>query len=183
MAFGFIIRDGLESDIPACLSLDHTYTTEYVWQMTLHPDTGQVNVLLKTERLPREMEGMHQPSEERLRLALPEQQCFLVAAGKDEPEILGYLTMRKDEVHHIALVQDVVVSRPYRGRRIATRLLRVARQWALEQELKILTIEIQTKNFPAIQFCQQAGLSFSGFNDHYFSNQDIALFFSQTLRK
>ncbi|MCH7578108.1 MAG: hypothetical protein IH822_10020, partial [Chloroflexi bacterium] len=28
-SFSFLIRDGLESDLDACLELDHTYQTEY----------------------------------------------------------------------------------------------------------------------------------------------------------
>jgi hypothetical protein len=45
-----------------------------------------------------------------------------------------------------------------------------------------MTIEIQTKNYPGIIFCQQRGFAFCGFNDRLFPNQDIAVFFSQALR-
>lgn len=178
----FVIRDGLEDDIPACLELDSGYETDYVWQVSFQPGTGQHGVLFKTERLPRTMEVAYPASEARLRLALPEGQCFLVAVGKDSPDTLGYLTMRNDPIHQIGLVQDIVVSRPFRRRRIGLRLLKIAAQWALEHQLIHLTVETQTKNYPALVFCQKAGLTFCGFNDQYFANQDIAVFFSQSLR-
>jgi hypothetical protein len=38
---------------------------------------------------------------------------------------------------------------------------------------------MQTKNYPAIQFARAQGFVFCGFNDHYYMNQDIALFFGR----
>jgi hypothetical protein len=40
---------------------------------------------------------------------------------------------------------------------------------------------MQTKNYPAISFCQKHGMTFCGFNDRHFANQDIALFFALAL--
>jgi GNAT superfamily N-acetyltransferase len=181
-SFRFLIRDGLERDIAACLDLDTTYETAYVWQMSIQQDPGQSTVVFKTERLPRAMDVTYAVSGHRLRLALPKEQCFLVAIGRDEPEILGYLVMGYNAMMARAWVHDIVVSRPFRRRRIGTRLLNIARQWASEHDAWQLTVETQTKNYPAIQFCQSAGLGFCGFSDQYFQNQDIAVFFGQTLR-
>ena len=113
-SLSFLIRDGLESDIPACLQLDHHYETDYVWQMTFEEDLGQWHISFKTQRLPRTLEAIYPASEARLRLAVPAEQCFLVAVAKDDSEVLGYVSMRSDPVHHIAMIQDIVVSRPYR---------------------------------------------------------------------
>jgi GNAT superfamily N-acetyltransferase len=104
-----------------------------------------------------------------------------VAVGRDQPEVLGYLTMRTDYAYRLARVLDVVVARSYRNQRIATRLLNIARKWARERDLTQMTMEIQTKNYPGILFCQQRGFTFCGFNDRLFPNQDIAVFFSQSV--
>ncbi|MBZ0301600.1 MAG: GNAT family N-acetyltransferase [Anaerolineae bacterium] len=178
----FLIRDGVSSDIPACLSLDHTYDTEYVWQMRLHEDIDLRQIVFQAERLPRTLEATYPADEHRLRLALPTEECFLVVESRDQHEILGYLTLRSDPVYYQARLQDLVVSRPYRRNRIGTRLLAVARQWARQHELTRITAEVQTPNYPAIQFCQHTGLTFCGFNDHYFPNRDIAIFFTEALR-
>lgn len=182
MVSGFVIRDGLESDIPACIELDHQYETDFVWQMSIGETTGQWQITFKTERLPRTLETRYIPDANRLRLALPTEQCFLVAATRDGQDVLGYLTMRNDPVYHTALVQDIVVSQPYRRHRIATRLLSVARQWAKEHSLVRMTVECLTQNYPGITFCQQAGFKFCGYNDQYYPNHDIAIFFNQSLR-
>lgn len=178
----FIIRDGSARDIPDCLLLDHNYETDFVWQMQISSETGW-RIDFKTERLPRELEVTYPASEDRLRAAAHVGQCFLIATTRDdEPEIIGYLTMHSDRIYRIGLVQDIVVSRPFRRRQIATRLAKAAAMWAREHDLTTLMIETQTKNYPGIRFCEAAGFAFCGFNDHYFPNRDIAVFFSQSVR-
>lgn len=176
---GFIIRDGVLADIPGCLQLDHRYATDYVWQMRLTEETNSFQMTFKTERLPRIMETEYPADEKRLRLAMDH--CFLVAALRDQPEILGYLVMVTEPVYRSATIHDLVVSRMVRRQHIGTRLLNVARRWAREHDMTRLSAPTQTKNYPAIMFCQQSGLTFSGFDDHYYPNRDIAVFFSQAL--
>lgn len=178
----FVIRDGHPTDISSCLTLDRSYETEYVWQMVVQEGTGGVGITFRKERLPRRMEVEPPVSERRIKSVLAEKSCFIVATVKDEPETLGYLAMSADHVHRLALAYELVVSRPYRRKRVGTRLLNVARQWAEEHHLSQLLVETQTKNYPSIEFLQASGLSFCGYNDQYFPNQDIALFFGQALR-
>jgi ribosomal protein S18 acetylase RimI-like enzyme len=90
--------------------------------------------------------------------------------------------MRLDPLYPHALIQDLVVARPFRHAKIGTRLLKVAQRWAQEQRVERLMIEVQNQNYPAIQFVQTHGFTFCGFNDHYFPHHEIAVFFSQSLR-
>lgn len=180
--FNFVIRDAVAPDIEECLRLDHTCETEYVWQMSLQPENGGWHIAFRPERLPRVIEFEYPADRTRLELALSSEICFLVAIGKEEPEMPGYLTMRPDPVYGNALVQDVVVSRPFRRKGVGTRLLAVARRWALEHGAERLLVEVHTKNYPGIQFCQASGLTFCGFNDRYFPEHEIAVFFGQSLR-
>lgn len=180
-AFHFIIRDGMASDIEECLKLDHTYETEYVWQMTLRQEIYGWQAAFRIERLPREILAVYPANASRLTRAVPET-GLLVAIGKDDPILTGYLTMRFDPIYSIALVQDIVIDRDFRRCGIGTRLLNIARRRAAEYQAQRLLVEIQTKNYPGIQFCQASGLTFCGFNDQYFPQHDIAVFFGQSLR-
>ncbi|NDJ60308.1 MAG: GNAT family N-acetyltransferase [Chloroflexi bacterium] len=177
------IRDGLARDIDACLALDHTYTTQHVWQMQIaqeEPDHWEIS--FKLERLPRLLETIYPADAVRLQAAVPASQCFLIATRRDESELLGYLTMQADDLRRIGLITDVVVAREHRLNGVGRRLVLIAGQWARERALTRLMIETQTKNYPGISFCRQMGFVYCGFNDRYFPNQDIAVFFSQSLR-
>jgi GNAT superfamily N-acetyltransferase len=192
MTSTFLIRDGLENDIAACLALDHRYETDFVLQTHINQDAGGWQILFKRERLPRTLEAEHSASEHRLMETLPVDQCFLVASERtteitDEGEetnshLLGYLSMRREPSRRVGWIQDFVVDAPVRRAKIGSRLFKVARAWALEHDLTRLMVETNTRNTPAIQFCTTLGFAFCGYNDRYFDQQDIAIFLGQNLR-
>lgn len=192
MTSTFLIRDGVEADLAACLALDHRYETDTVWQTSIQQELNGWQILFKKERLPRTLESEHPSSEHRLRATLPADQCFLVASERtSEPtedgeavnsHLLAYLSMRREPSRQVGWIQDFVVDAPVRRAKIATRLFKVARAWALEHDLTRLMVETQTRNAPAVQFCTALGFSFCGYNDRYFDQQDIAIFLGQNLR-
>jgi len=49
-------------------------------------------------------------------------------------------------------------------------------------EMQRLLLEVQPKNYPAIQMAKKLGFELCGYNDHYFANHDIALFFSKWMK-
>lgn len=181
-SFSFVIRDGLERDIAPCMALDCSYETDYVWQMSTQHTAEHHQVLFKTEHLPRSMQVNYPIDARRLQLCLAPEQCFLVAIGKDDPTVLGYLTMWHMPITRTALIQDVVVDADVRRKHMGARLINIAKRWANERQVIYLQLATQTKNYPSILFAQNLGFSFCGYNDQHFTNQDIAVFFGQTLR-
>lgn len=176
-----IIRDALMSDVSSCLHLDHSYETDYVWQVKLLNTGQQRTIDFREERLPRRMEVTYTPQQQLLTHALNPQHCFLVAADPDN-NVLGYLVMLKDALTAIAQLKAIAIDKPHRERNIAQRLLAIAQQWAQQHHIRRILAETQTKNVPTITLYQQAGYTFCGFNDQYFTNRDIAVFFSLTIR-
>jgi GNAT superfamily N-acetyltransferase len=171
------VRD--EQELSLCLNLDHTYFTDYVWQMDLREENEDMVVRFRTVRLPRKMLVTYPRSGQSLRDSWQEHDCFLVAAVEDI--ILGYVNLRTGAVPTTAWIHDLVVGEPFRRRRIGTALLEQAERWARLRHIEHLTIELQTKNHPGITFVQSQGFVFCGFNDHYYPNQDIAVFFGKNL--
>jgi len=100
----------------------------------------------------------------------------------EEGRVHGYVALTAQIENGIAWVGDLVVDRHQRRRGIGTALLQAAAQWGHDHDLARLVVEVQTKNYPAIRFCQSRGLIFCGYNDHYWPHQDIALFFGEALR-
>ncbi|MCS6834525.1 MAG: GNAT family N-acetyltransferase [Anaerolineae bacterium] len=178
----FVIRDALPADIAACLTLEHGYETDQVWQMTIQNEGSAWRVLFRTERLPRTVEVDQRGDAERIARVLEAQQGFFVACTKEDDAILGYALASCDRVTGHSVVHELVVGQAFRRRKIGTRLLNVVRRWATERGAVQLCLYVRTHNFPAIQFCQRQGLSFCGYNDQYFQAGDIAVSFGQSLR-
>jgi GNAT superfamily N-acetyltransferase len=144
------------------------------------------SITLREERLPRQIEIALTPDERRLRAALAPEGCYLVAAasgtGAIPTTIYGYLVMRPEPLDGIGTITDLIVARAVRRSGIGARLLNVARRWAKEHELTRLMIPVATKNASGVRFCQAVGFTFCGFNDRHYPNQDIAVFFTQSVR-
>jgi len=147
--------------------------------METREENGVQAITFRVARLPREMQVNYPRQDENLLEGWRRRDGFLVA---DEGRVHGYVALTARAEHGIAWVGDLVVDRPHRRRGIGTALLQAAAQWGRDRDLARLVVEVQTKNYPAIRFCQSRGLVFCGYNDHYWPCQDIALFFGEALR-
>ncbi|MEE8389999.1 MAG: GNAT family N-acetyltransferase [Anaerolineae bacterium] len=167
-------------DLKACAALNHSYTTDHVWQMDARGGNDSLTIIFRVVRLPREIRVDYPLQGEQILAGWQRRDGFLVA--EEDERICGYVTLTSHVEHGIAWVSDLVVDRPWRRRGVGTTLLRAAAKWGREHNLMRLVVEVQTKNYPATQFYQSRGLTFCGYNDHYWPNQDIALFFGESLR-
>jgi GNAT superfamily N-acetyltransferase len=174
-----IVRPAELTDLKACLEIDHSYVTEYVWQMEENERGGVVTVAFRTTRLPRSMRVKYPKDYDNLLESWRRGECFLVA--EDDDEVRDYLDMSVQPWHLTGWVDHLAVASEHRRLGVGTALVKKAIEWARQQGLQKLMLEIQTKNYPAICFCQKNGFVFCGFNDRYYTNQDIALFFARNI--
>lgn len=175
-----IVRPAILGDLEACLALDNSFTTDYVWQMEGKEKEGEVSITFRTVRLPRTMRVSYPRDNDHLLHNWRKEECFLVA---DEGGVVrGYIDMTVQAWHMTGWINNLVVTKSSRRRGIGSALLKAAVRWGCEQGLKQVVAETQTKNYPAICFYQKNGFAFCGFSDRYYINQDIALFFAQSLR-
>ncbi|GAB4472362.1 MAG: hypothetical protein Kow00124_10330 [Anaerolineae bacterium] len=176
------IRSAMPSDYDLCMMLDHTTSTDTVWQMVLDESEmdGGVHVAFRPVRLPRSMKVQYPRSGDVLLQSWRLHVVFLVAQW--DQDIVGYVNIRQEIAQETAWVADLIVDSSARLRGVGTALLRAAHNWALEHDMRRLIVETQTKNYPAIRMLQRRGLTLCGYNDLYYPNQDIAVFFGQTLR-
>lgn len=174
------IRVATDADVAACDRLDLSYETEYVWQIDVRDEAGAIALGFRTARLPRTLRATPLHGADALAEALRMGDTYLVA--EENGAVHGYVLMRVDAARSIAWVSLIGVGRPWRRTGVATRLLRTAYERALAQHADRIVVETQTKNYPGICFCLKNGLVFCGFNDRYYANQDVALFFGQAVR-
>lgn len=178
------IRAATPDDLSACHALDLSYETDYVWQIDVRGDeSGAIAISLRTARLPRLMRVAYPRMAGLLSAALQWDRsfgAFLVA--EKAGALRGYLLLRFEPERSAAWIAELGVDAAFRRQKIGTALLNAARAQAKMHGLRYLSVETQTKNYPAICFCQKNGLVFCGYNDLYFANGDVALFFGQTVR-
>lgn len=186
-----LIRSAQIQDLNACLALDANSQTDHVWQMDAREEEGPA-IRFHTVRLPRVMRVAYPRLRDDLLDCWEEGAAVLVAVdhrpgeaakpqemeAESEALVLGYCQLDPQSWQEAGWISHLIVSRPFRRRGVGTALLQAAKAWAYQLELKRLMTAVQTKNYPGISFCEKHGFVFCGFNDRYFVNRDIALFFS-----
>jgi len=170
------IRPAISTDIPKMISLDHNFATGHVWQMTLDLTDTQTQVSFREVRLPREVHVNYPRIPRKMVDDWTKRDLLLLA---EENEIVrGYVSVRLGLAPASAWVEDLVVDRIYRRNGIGSALVLAAQDWCGKKGIHRLTMEMQPKNYPAIQFAYKIGFEFSGYNDQYYRDQEIAIFFS-----
>lgn len=173
------IRPAIASDIPRLIAMDHTYTSDYVWQMEIQQTDGQVLAKFREVHLPRSVRVEYPRPHRKLADDWTQRSGLLVAVFAGEP--VGYVSMMLNVTPAACWVSDLVIKRRLRRQGIGSALLLAAREWGKHHECRYLILEMQTKNYAAIQLALKLGFDFCGYNDRYYANHDISLFFSKSL--
>lgn len=179
-----LVRAAIDTDWPAITAFDSSYSTDYVWQMDWHDDVaqpgGELRVTFRPTRLPRSMRVTFPRGLQALEQAWAQRHCFLVA--EQAGQLQGYIHLTQSGMPGTAWVGDFAVERRWRRNGLGTVLLNAASDWARHHGFGRLVLEMQAKNHPAIVFAQARGFLFCGYNDRYYPNQDVAVFFGRGLK-
>lgn len=167
------------ADLNACVALDDSFETEYVWQMEERHESGGINVTFRQTRLPRPMKVSGNISRDAFLANFQNGGIFFVA---DEGGVRGFVDFMPSPWNQVVQVNNLLVAPTHRRRGIGVKLMRAAIDWARQQQFRVMLLDTSTKNFPAICFYQKLGFAFCGFNDRLFPNRDIALMFALNLR-
>jgi ribosomal protein S18 acetylase RimI-like enzyme len=178
--YGMNIRPAQARDLEACLALDESFETEYVWQMETARGNGAIQLGFRTTRLPRAMRVPRNGPRDGILDHFEQGECFRVA--EEDSRIAGFIDVTSDLDQRIAWVHYLVVALDLRRRGTGGQLLQEALAWAHERKMRMVMTSVSTKNYPASAFLQKHGFAFCGFNDQYYQNRDIALFFARALR-
>lgn len=174
------IRPAAQADLEKIALLDHSYSTDYVWQMEARDEAGLVSISFRTSRLPRSVRVAFPRDPHNLVNEWNRRVCFLVA--EEQNQLKGYLNLTLAAAPETGWLADMAIDRRFRRSGVGSVLLAAACQWARQNSLKRLIAEVQSKNYPAISFAQKNGWVFCGYNDRYYANQDVALFFGMNLK-
>jgi len=175
------IRPIQKSDLPGLFTIELGCASPRVWQMDRVASDGALGATFREVRLPREARLNYPRSHQQIFAELDDpQQIILEALIDGQPVGFARLSTRVSPL--TAWVKDLAVREKSRGKGIGTALLLAGLEWSMQQNLRRTVIEIQSKNYPAILLARKLGFEFSGFNDQFYTNQDIALFFTRSLK-
>lgn len=173
------IRLATLADLNACLKLDHSFQTEYVWQMEARQETTALASAFRLTRLPRPMRVTGVVS--------PDAVIFDYQHGGnlwvyDDDGVKGFVGAVVEEWNQAACLRSMAVAPAHRRQGIGTRLLETVVDWARQKKLRVALLDTPTKAYPAICFYQKHGFAFCGFSDRLYPNRDIAMLFALNLR-
>jgi len=175
------IRPAVAADIPVLIELDHDFSTDHVWQMELQDEhePDQIGVYFHKVRLPRSVRVEYPRPVRSLVEDWARLSALLVALLENQP--IGFAGLVLDHSTKATWVTDLVVDRPIRRQGIASALLLAAAEWAATMDSRTLVLEMQPKNHPAIQLASKLGFEFCGYNDLFYPNHEIGIFFRKSI--
>ena len=174
------IRPAVAEDIPMLVAIDHNYSSDYVWQMEVNRDNSLVGISFREVRLPRSVRVEYPRDYQQLEQGWESRDGLLVATMSGE--IAGYISLALAVAPLTAWVQDLAVVRRQRRKGIGSLLVLSGQEWALVHDARRMVLEMQTKNYPAIHLAEKLGFDLCGYNDRYYANHDIGLFFGKSVR-
>ncbi len=87
--------------------------------------------------------------------------------------VLGYLEVAFEEWNNRLRMTQLLVDEKARGKGVGTFLMNFVKDMAKERDYRVIVLETQNYNVPAIDFYRRSGFVFSGGNVYFYSNCDI----------
>jgi len=170
----------MATDLQNLTTINHSCTSDYVWQIDIQQGEGQYGISFREIRLPHSITVHYPRAVSSLAEEWNRRAGVLVASVDSSP--VGYIRLNDKIITQTAWVTDLVVSPSHRRNGIASSLLLAGQAWALDRNNERMMLEMSSKNHPAIALAQKLSFEFSGYNDNYYNNKDIALFFGKNLQ-
>jgi ribosomal protein S18 acetylase RimI-like enzyme len=175
------IRPVQHTDIDRLVAIEHDYVTDYAWQMDIRQEEqDEIVVRFRQVRLPRSVKTEYPRNFARLAQDWKEHSEILVACLQEE--VVAYIALMQGLAPGTTWATDLAVKRAIRRQGIGAALVLAAQAWASQHDSHRLVLEMQSKNHPAICMMQKLGFDFCGYNDRYYLNRDIALFYAKSVR-
>ena len=166
-------------DLTTCLQLDGSYETDHVWQVVQQQSGDEVVTHFREVQLPRTVSVRYPAWSEAL--LLHQQRGDLILVASEATEIRGYINLENQPDQGIAWLHHLIVAPEARRKGIGTALLNRGITHARQSGLTHLMTVVQSKNHPAVKFLGRHGFRFCGYNEQFYRNRDIGLYFVRGL--
>ena len=97
----------------------------------------------------------------------------------DNDELIGWIICDFREWNNSLFIENMLISEKYRGQNIGRLLIKSVNREARDLQCRIVELETQNTNYPAIQFYRKAGFLLTGINTKLYNDStETALYMS-----
>lgn len=178
------IRLATMTDAPNIARLNLNFESETVYRAAIDDQLNTTN-----EEITIAFQKVRLPKQDTIPFQRPPKELFEGSLRGDEVVVamidntpVGFLQLEIDAGRSCLRLSTGGVTSDQRNTGIGLALLNYAETTAKKLELKRITVALQSKNTPAIAFIQKQGYRLSGYEEFYFPNLELALFFTKMIR-
>ena len=91
----------------------------------------------------------------------------------DNGQLIAFLEFDTEEWNNRLIMTQLLVKEECRGKGVGRMLMDFVKDFAVKEDYRIITLETQNTNIPAIDFYFKMGFTFCGSNIFFYSNDDI----------
>ncbi len=167
-------------DYPLIRKIDLGFESNYVWKSQIDDDLDAYTIVLQKIKLPKTIHVPFQAGDETALENMVKRNEVFVA--RYEKQVIGFVHLDRDLVNNRIEIKTGGVKPEYRRKGIGTAILNGIQEMARQNEIARIVMTVQAKNDPAIRFLMSKGYQFCGYQEFFFPNLEIALFFSKNIR-
>ena len=149
--------------------LEYDYITSEHYKVTVSDDSDEMGVRFEREKYdsPRREHNIDTLYQDYW------QDAEAYAAYDDDGSVLGYVEFAFSEWNNTLQMTQLLVLPGSRGRGVGKALFEFVKGVALERDYRVILLEAQNYNTPAIDFYRAMGFKFCGANLYFYSNTDV----------
>lgn len=167
-------------EFPQIAKMDLSFESNYVWKTQMLEGLDSFESSFQRIRLPKIIRVSFQAYSTAILEPLIRQKQIL--AARYEEQVIGYVRLEQDETANRLMLKTGGVTPEYRNKGVGSVILDRVCEIARSNNIRSLVCMIQAKNDPAIHFLMARGFVFCGYQEFFFRNMEIGLFFSKNIR-
>lgn len=157
-----------QKNYPMGKKVSYHYTSEKYYKIQMESSSNGWNISLTEEvfeipfekNLEEEIFDSHKEGSE-------------VYVSESNGEETGTIVIQHMEWNNTLLIHDLYVDKRFKRKGLGSALVAIAQKRAREMGVRMIVLETQTSNYPAIQFYLKEGFQMVGFNLNSYSNEDL----------
>lgn len=174
-----VVLDANQDHYEEMITLDHSITSNYSYRMQTTLDAHSSSFSFQRVKLPREAHVSYMRDKDSLLRSWKE--SSLIYVGKLDDFLVAYVVVDTKSLPGTARISDLVVMPELRQKGIGKTMLAAVEDWAAKNAFGRVLIEIPMRNYPMVELASHCGYQICGFMEHYFPNEDPALFYQKRL--